>query len=67
MRKMVSKPDSPRYNASLAAALRILDILGESAREPTPILLSKILFTVLEAIELVEERRGPLGFKPSAN
>jgi hypothetical protein len=55
------------YDLSLAAALRILDIVGASAGERKAILLARILFTVLEAMHQAEERRPPPGFSASAN
>jgi hypothetical protein len=58
--------DSPHYDRALATAMLLLTVLDTAGDTPTPLLLSKFTFLILEAIS--EARPLPPGFaEPSAN
>ena len=58
--------DSPLYERALLLAMELLALLDAAADTPTPIMLSKFTFIILD--ELKEARSlGPGFHQPSAN
>lgn len=58
--------EGPRYHYSAAAAAEILNLHFDSS-EPKPVLFSRILFTILNAMHLAEEELNAARLEPNPN
>jgi hypothetical protein len=56
----------PRYDYSAAAAAEILNLHFDTA-QPKAVLFSRILFTILNAMNLAEKEREQARLEPSEN
>jgi hypothetical protein len=59
--------DSPIYDASLAAALVIYEELFADLQKPEPLVIGKLTFIIMQALEDFERRHSLATREPSAN
>lgn len=58
--------NGPRYDYSAAAAAEILNLHFDSSH-PKSVLFSRILFTILKAMNMAESEISRAGFEPGDN
>ena len=58
--------NGPRYDYSAAAAAEILNLHFDSS-QPKSVLFSRILFTILNAMNMAESEMSRAGFEPGVN
>ncbi len=61
-----TRGNSPRYDYSAAAAAEILNLHFDPS-QPKAVLFGRILFTILNAMNLAEEELGRSRIEPSDN
>src|SRR5262249_23085704 len=59
--------DSPNYDASLAAALVIYEELFPNPGKPDALVIGKMTFIIMQALEDFERRLSRVNREPSAN
>lgn len=64
--QFVTSGHGPRYDYSSSAAAEILNLHFDSS-QPKAVLFSKILFTILSAMQCAEEALQEARFEPSEN